>query len=290
MVLEEFGTRVVDSETLHGTRHEWYQKFGLRGRPIACSGLDRHRGLLTLRLQVHLATTKLTDVQDIPVWTDFVSKDFSYLLLTAAGSEVRGSSGTLVGDDWGVGYAGVCSQNAVQFRDFLVSKGVPEVRIVTASFDGEVARPHPRDLIVGFLKDSSAAKLVIYYAGHALEDGTWCLRWLPERQNYAADVFVAPHDLFAWKASLQPSVPLEVINDAPAAGAWCLAAKKAHLHGRVLAACSAHALPLAQNDGSLFTSWLLGRGRSLRDVLRPGSSAQSPWEYGRLGTVGPLRV
>eukprot|EP00811_Abedinium_folium_P006726 NODE_16200_length_1007_cov_2.539773.p1 GENE.NODE_16200_length_1007_cov_2.539773~~NODE_16200_length_1007_cov_2.539773.p1 ORF type:complete len:161 (-),score=59.99 NODE_16200_length_1007_cov_2.539773:524-1006(-) len=157
-------------------------------------------------------------------------------------------------------------------------------------YDGVDAALHPRELLERFVSQPDGfAKLVVYYAGHADKSGAWCLRWKPEGQSYSADVTLAPRDLFGWKAALNPHIPLEVIVEAPYAGAWCVVAKEVQLLGRVLTACAPDHLARAQAGSSLFTDWLIGRGRTLK-TARFTDGPQEPWEYTRLGTAGPLRI
>lgn len=284
------------SGSLTGGRSQWSRGLGLAGQPTDCKTLCMHRGTLTVQLQLSITSCTLNEHKEPPVWSDFLSSEFRYLLLSAAGNLVCGTPEGVDSDRPHDGFTGVSLQNIHRLYTFLEESGVPPENLIVADYSGSEELPHPRELLENFVKEAKgAAKLVIYFSGHAGDDGAWCFRWRPRGQKYGADVHVSPSELFQWKAALEPCTertPLEVIVEAVNAGAWCLAAKEAHLHGRVLAACAPGCRAWAHNDISFFTEWLLGRGlatRALKSTHLPGGP-QVPWEYTRVGTAGPLRI
>jgi len=292
--IEELGYHAT-SQVLRGDARVWSRSLGVASLPTECSALFGHHGTLTLGLCVEALSCTLRRPSSSPVWTDFVSPDFRYLLLSAAGPSVAGHPEQLHGELSWSSFASVCSANVHALRSSLLSSGVPTERIDVADFSGEVAQPHPRQMLEDFFRRlDSTTKVVIYYSGHATKDGAWCFRWLPTGQKYPADVTVAPHELFQWNAQAQanrPRVPLEILVESQCAGSWCLAAKDAQLIGRVFAACAPSAHAWAAAHGSIFTSWIVGQGPepSLTAKLFPGGP-QVPWEYSRSGAVGPIKI
>eukprot|EP00927_Polykrikos_kofoidii_P073208 TRINITY_DN69279_c0_g1_i1.p1 TRINITY_DN69279_c0_g1~~TRINITY_DN69279_c0_g1_i1.p1 ORF type:complete len:591 (-),score=86.63 TRINITY_DN69279_c0_g1_i1:224-1996(-) len=291
--IEELSYKAA-SETLRGSAKEWSQNLGIAGHPTNCSALRKYVGPVTLCLRVEVHSHQQVDIRNPPVWTDFVSEDFRYLLLSAAGPDVAGEPEKLAGHGHWDGFAAACAWNIHKLQTFLLAHGVPAGQIVVADYSGEVEHPHPRELLEGWMRrPGTSAKLVVYFCGHAdPETGAWCFRWLPAGQMYAADFVIRPQDLMSWRALLPPvpaKIPLEVIVETVGAGAWCVAAKEARLRGRVIAACAPGGNALALWDGSLFTEWIVGRGQGIK-ALQPPEGPQIPWECSRIGAVGPLRL
>lgn len=281
------------SEPLRGSRSEWSRALGLAASPTQCPELRTYDGPLTLRLSLTASLCAAVEPKDDPhIWSSFVHADFRYLLISAAGPLVAGEAEPQEAWDQQGRFAHVCACNIARLHGYLLDSGVPEENVARADYSGDEPQPHPRDLLEKFLADTrGAAKLVVYFSGHAVrESGSWCFRWLPQGQNYSADVFVAPEELFDWRDMQQTrvtQVPLEVIAEANGSGAWCLAAKTAKLRGRVLAASAPYRQAWARHDGSLFTDWLIGRSRAIERVEPPGGP-QTPWEYSRLSAAGPM--
>lgn len=291
LILEEVGF-TAQSETLRGNMRAWSRPLGVASQPTQCSSLSTYSGLLTLKLHVRVTSCVFQKPKSPPVWTDFVSPEFKYLILSAAGPDVLGIPEPLHEELLPANFARACACNVNILQSLLAESGVPAESVQVADFSGESEQCHPRELVEAFVRQpESAAKLVLYFTGHATKEGAWCLRWRPHGQRYAADVTVTPQDVFAWKLALQPNtarVPLEVIVESVYAGAWCVGAKEAQLHGRVFAACAPTGQAWATSHGSLFTSWLAGRGQPPTSVRVPGG--QAPWECSRLGAAGPAKL
>mmetsp|Transcript_71585 Transcript_71585/g.142028 ORF Transcript_71585/g.142028 Transcript_71585/m.142028 type:complete len:582 (+) Transcript_71585:75-1820(+) len=292
--LEEVG-HTSKPELLRGNRMKWSQALGLAGKPTTCQALQKYSGPMTVRLKVTIVECRfVVERQRPPLWEALVQTDWRYLLISAAGPKVKGVPEPFDGHPPVNGFGNASSLNVARLRGFLLEGGVPSENVLAVNYgEDDEELPHPRELFErAFSELGPATRLVIYFSGHATRDtGAWCMRWRPKGQRFAADVIVEPQELFEWRSACPDSwrVPLQVIVESVAAGAWCVAAKEAQLQGRVITACSAEGVGWAKNDGSLFTDWMIGRNASIPSGHLPGQK-QVPCDYIFMGAICDLQL
>lgn len=283
------------SEMLRGNRMKWSQALGLAGKPTACEALRKYYGPLTLRLRVTVVECRFfVERERPPLWEALVHANWRYLLISAAGPKVKGVPEQFDGQSPVDGFGRASSLNVARMRGFLLEGGVPSENVLAINYgDDDEELPHPHELFERVFSElGPATRLVIYYSGHAAPDtGAWCMRWRPRGQRFAADVTVEPQELLEWRSESPDSwrVPLQLIVESVAAGAWCNAAKEVQLQGRVIAACSAEGVSWAKHDGSLFTDWMIGRNACIPSGHLPGEK-QVPWDYVFMGAVCDLQL
>jgi len=294
LLLEEVGY-TSKPELLRGNRLKWSQALGLAGKPTTCEALRGYYGPLTLRLQVSVAECRFViERQRPPLWEALVHKDWRYLLISAAGPKVKGVPEPFDGHPPINGFGKASSLNVARMRGFLLEGGVPSENVLAVNYgEDDEELPHPRELFErAFSELGPATRLVVYFSGHAtIDTGAWCMRWRPKGQRFAADVIVEPHELYEWRSASSDSwrVPLQVIVESVASGAWCVAAQEVQLQGRVIAACSAEGVSWAKHDGSLFTDWMIGRNTSIPSGHLAGKK-QVPRDYIFNGSICDLQL